>query len=193
MKKILCEKCNFEIRYDFFESHYKICDGRGPWRKRIKGYTEESYQKFIEGSRKGGKLKNSHSNKKNRIDDKRGGFRQGGGRGKKGWYKGFGCDSSWELAYVVYCLDNSIKIDRNTKGFEYEFEGEKHKYYPDFILNDGSYLEVKGYNSKQFEAKVGQFPFKLRVLYENEMKLYISYVEEKYGKDFVVKLYGTVC
>lgn len=32
---------------------------------------------------------------------KLGGLRVGSGRGKKGWYKGIHCDSSWELAFVV--------------------------------------------------------------------------------------------
>ena len=51
-----------------------------------------------------------------------GGYVQGSGRGKKGWYKGFFCDSSWELAYVVYCLDHKINITRNTKKTKYVWD-----------------------------------------------------------------------
>lgn len=31
-----------------------------------------------------------------------GGYRPGSGIGKQGWYKNYWCDSSWELAYVIY-------------------------------------------------------------------------------------------
>ena len=58
------------------------------------------------------------------------------------FYKGYWCDSSWELAYVIYNLEHNIKFERNKQGFEYEFENKKYKYYPDFILEDGTYVEV---------------------------------------------------
>lgn len=48
---------------------------------------------------------------------------------KYGWYKGHHCDSSWELAYLMYHLDNNISIERNNnKFFEYQFEGRVHKF-----------------------------------------------------------------
>lgn len=56
-----------------------------------------------------------------------GGYVEGSGRGKKGRYKGFYCDSSWELAYVMYCLDHNICIERNTAKFEYVFEEQTKK------------------------------------------------------------------
>jgi len=61
-----------------------------------------------------------------------GGRRHGSGRGKQGWYKGYWCDSSWELAWVIYSLDHNIKFVRYNGYFEYEFNGKIHKYYPDF-------------------------------------------------------------
>ena len=59
------------------------------------------------------------------------------------------------------------------------------KYYPDFKLDDGSYVEVKGYDSPQWKAKQEQFPHKLEIIGENEIKKYIDYAIEKYGKDFI--------
>ena len=44
-----------------------------------------------------------------------GGLRHGSGRGKKGWYKGYWCDSTWELAWVIYQLDNG-KVPVRNKG-----------------------------------------------------------------------------
>ena len=117
-----------------------------------------------------------------------GGFREKGGRGKLGWFKGFHCQSSWELAWVFYALENGIKFERNTQGFEYEFEGKKHKYYPDFILTDKSYVEVKGYNSKQWKAKQDQFQHTLEIIDRKKIKPYINYIVERHGKDFI-KLY----
>ena len=33
-KKVLCEKCSFEIQVNFYKNHFEKCDGRGPWRRR---------------------------------------------------------------------------------------------------------------------------------------------------------------
>ena len=56
-----------------------------------------------------------------------GGIKQGSVKNyKSGWYKGYWCDSSYELAFLIYCLDHEIKIERNREGFEYVFENKKH-------------------------------------------------------------------
>ena len=113
-----------------------------------------------------------------------GGLRSGSGRGKKGWYKGYYCDSTWELAYVIYNLEHGIPFSRNTKSFDYVFNGENKKYYPDFLLETGEYVEVKGYYTKQFSAKVSQFPkeFSLLIYDKSGIKPYLDYVVDKYGK-----------
>lgn len=112
-----------------------------------------------------------------------GGYRKGSGRGKHGWYKGYYCDSSWELAYVVYNLDHNISFIRNEELFPYEFNGEQHSYKPDFIEGD-TYVEIKGYNTEQWEAKRNQFQKPLKVLYKKDIELYLAYVEEKYGSNW---------
>lgn len=115
-----------------------------------------------------------------------GGLREGSGRGKKGWYKGYYCDSTWELAYVIYNLEHGIPFSRNTKSFDYVFNGERKKYYPDFLLETDEYVEVKGYYTKQFEAKIEQFPKELSlIIYDKTgIKPYLDYVINKYGKDY---------
>src|SRR6059036_3964323 len=35
-----------------------------------------------------------------------GGYERGSGRGKKGWYRGYSCDSTYKLVFVVYALDH---------------------------------------------------------------------------------------
>lgn len=115
-----------------------------------------------------------------------GGYRQQGGRGKQGWYKGYWCDSSWELAYVIYCLDHNIIIKRNHVGYEYIFEEKVFKYYPDFILQDGSFIEIKAFLDSKNKAKIEQFNYeKLQIIGKKEIKAYLDYVIEKYGENFI--------
>lgn len=116
-----------------------------------------------------------------------GGLREGSGRSKSGWYKGYYCGSSYELAWVIYNIDHKIKFERNYEGFDYIFEGEEHKYYPDFIQGD-VYYEIKGFKRKNDEAKFKYFPYKLKVLFKKDLKKVFKYVIKNYGKDFI-KLY----
>lgn len=118
-----------------------------------------------------------------------GGLRHGSGRGKKGWYKGYWCDSSWELAFVIYHLDHNIPFERNKKGFEYIFEDKVRKYYPDFIYDDGTYVEIKGYKTKQWEEKEKQFKEKLLLFTKKDLENILYYCELKYGN--ILNLYET--
>jgi hypothetical protein len=113
-----------------------------------------------------------------------GGVRKGSGRGKSGWYKGYWCDSSYELAWVIYHIDFNIDFERNSEGFEYFYNKEKHKFYPDFIKKE-IYYELKGYKTKEVEAKINQFPHKIVVLYEKDLKEIFNYVIKRYGKNFI--------
>ena len=159
--------------------------------ERIKNFSETIRKLYKDGKIKPSMLGRCHTEKtKKLISDarKKRGSIHGTGRGKHGWYKGYWCDSSWELAWVIYNLEHDIKFERNTEGFEYEWNGGKHKYYPDFIVEDGSYMEIKGYTTEQTKIKIASFKSRLVVLNKKEMKPYIDYAENKYGKDFI-KLY----
>jgi len=117
-----------------------------------------------------------------------GGIRKGSSRGKSGWYKGYWCDSSYELAYVIYNIDHNIVFERNLEGFEYEFKDKIRKFYPDFI-SEGSYVEIKNFRSEETDAKISQFPHQINIFYkEHVLEIFIPYVVLKYGKDFI-KLY----
>lgn len=111
------------------------------------------------------------------------------GKAKYGTYKNIHCDSSWELAFVIFHLDNSIPIKRNTEGFVYFYEGKEHLYYPDFIVKD-EYIEIKNYISDVFSEKQKHFPKdkKLIVISKKEIQFYLNFCKKKYGKDFT-KLY----
>ena len=116
-----------------------------------------------------------------------GGIRIGSGRSKSGWYKGVFCNSSYELAWVIFNLEHGFAFKRNTDGFDYEFEGKIHKYYPDFIIA-GVYYEIKGYEMPNDKFKWKSFPHKLEILFKNDLKEVLEYVKSKYGNDFI-KLY----
>ena len=177
--------------------------GKNPWNKGK--ITSDEQKKKISDALKNNPKVNGKANTVDKENLRRkaisdtmknnpnaGGYRKGSGRGKKGWYKGFWCDSSWELAFVIYNLEHDISFERNNERFEYCFNG-KHKYIPDFILQDGTYIEIKGRRSyvdldEKNKAKISSFSGKLKVLYEKDMKHYLEYVIGKYGKGFV-KLY----
>lgn len=109
------------------------------------------------------------------------------GNFKWGTYKGYYCDSSWELAYVMYNIDNDIQFDRNTSCFGYvDREGNSRKYFPDFIC-DGTFIEIKGYNSENVPLKIQSVidgGNKINVLYKKDIQPYLKYVKEKYGEEF---------
>lgn len=123
------------------------------------------------------------------IYDNAGGYRIGSGRGKQGRYKGIHCDSSWELAFLVYNMDHNIPIQRCTDPITYNFEGKSHKYYPDFNVN-GQLIEIKGYKTKQWEAKLSAAKNKIITLYIQDIQIYLQYVRNKYGKNWIQDLYN---
>lgn len=122
-----------------------------------------------------------------------GGKRHGSGRGKKGWYKGYYCDSTWELAWIIYQLDHNVKFERYTNWFPYEFNGESRKYYPDFIMEDGSFSEIKGYVNLEWQAKLDAFPKDkiLHVYYKDEMRPIFDYVVKTYGNEWMYMYDGS--
>ena len=134
--------------------------------------TEETRQKISATAKKNGKS---------------GGYRQGAGYKniKKGFYKGYWCDSSWELAFLIYCLEHNITIKRNTDKFPYYMENKLYYYLPDFIIGN-TYIEIKGRVDSKCKYKFEQFPDKqrLKIYYAKDMKYFLDYVYKKYGKNF---------
>jgi len=86
---------------------------------------------------------------------------------------------------VIWAKDNKKEIIRNKETFSYYFDGKDRKFLPDFVV-DGDLIEIKGYKSKQWEAKISQFPQerKIDVLYKKEMKPILEYAIEQHGETF---------
>jgi len=111
-----------------------------------------------------------------------GGYRRGSGIGKSGWYKGYWCDSTYELAWIIYQLEHNRPFKRNKQKYEYLFNGKTKKYIPDFF-QDGKLIEIKGYLTEQTKIKLKSVP-DLQVLFKKDLKKEFDYVVSKYGKDF---------
>jgi len=202
----VCPKCNNYIK-TCIEKHIKKCNGNGTRRMNYpKKFTKEQFSelaikrwkntdyrkkvieilkstdcrtKSVEKETERRKKLSEHAKKNNY-----GGYKKGSGRGKCGWYKGYWCDSSWELAWIIYNLDHNIKFERNYDKFEYFFNDKKLNYIPDFKIDD-NYIEIKGYYTKQFEEKVKQFSKNLKIYGKNEMIPFLKYSIDNYGKNFI--------
>lgn len=119
------------------------------------------------------------------MKGKTGGYRKEAGRGKMGWYKGYYCNSSWELAWVIFHLEHGLSFERNTDGFSYIFENKTLKFYPDFKLkNSNEFFEIKGWITNKDKEKIKQFRHPLKVFYKKDLGPIFEYVTKKYGKHF---------
>ena len=69
-------------------------------------------------------------------------------------YNGFKLKGTWELETAKWLDKNNIKWTNIIDGFEYDWNGSKHLYYPDFYLTEiDYYIEVKGYERERDRAK----------------------------------------
>lgn len=86
-------------------------------------------------------------------------------RCRKQTYKGSIFDGKWEVMLAMWFDEHSIAWIRNQLSFEYELEGKRRKYIPDFYLPDiECYVEVKGWRTEKDIAKWSQFQKSLIVL-----------------------------
>lgn len=127
------------------------------------------------------KISNSMKGNKNWM------FNKHHGNAKQGWYKNMHCDSTWELAFLVYYIEHNLNIKRCDKQFDFYWENKIHKYIPDFITDEGI-IEIKGRKSAKSLEKEKQFP-NIKVIDQNLIKPYLDYVVNKYGNEFWKYLY----
>lgn len=117
------------------------------------------------------------------IKPKHGGYREGSGLGKHGYYKSIKCDSTYELVFLIYCLDHNIPIKRCDKVFNYTIDNLNKKYFPDFEIND-TIIEIKGYHTDVVDVKtnsVRDAGHNIKVLYKSDMQSCFEYVFNKYN------------
>lgn len=120
---------------------------------------------------------------KNRSYENCGGYRINSNRSHHGYYKGIYCDSTFELAYLIYCLDHNIDIKRCDESFDYEYEGKNHKYHPDFVVN-GEIIEIKNYYREINDIKLNAVNKPIKILYYDDLIPIFDYVAQTYGKKY---------
>lgn len=119
-----------------------------------------------------------------------GGYREGSGRSKHGYYKGIYCGSTYELCWVVYNIDHQISFSR----FPGKLERDGVTYYPDFLLSDGkTIVETKGYEKQESvdkKTKVAEsFGYNVNVLRKDDLQYAFDYVTRKYETKKYFDLY----
>lgn len=117
-------------------------------------------------------------------------------------YENIKFDSSYEIAFYIWHRDNGFAISRCYDSFEYECNGKKHKYFPDFKIND-SYYEIKGEHlitpdgnhlidphkhcvTPETDAKMECIrKNKITIVKNSQIIFYIKYVKQKYGTNYI--------
>lgn len=120
-----------------------------------------------------------------------GGYREGSGRSLSGYWKNTYCASTYELAFLIWNLDNDIDVKKCTENFEYVYNGKKHLYYPDFVIDDVIY-EIKGFFRENDYYKieaVKSYGRKIVVLVLKDINHMINYVKKKYNTNNLVTVY----
>ena len=107
--------------------------------------------------------------------------------GKHGYFNGIYFMSTWELAYYIFSKEHNHKIARCNERFKYVWKDKYHYYTPDFI-EDGIFIEVKGWETELDKVKyetVGN----LKVIYYADIKPMIKFVQELYHVEDISSLY----
>lgn len=72
-------------------------------------------------------------------------------------------DSSDEIAYYIYNIDNKNNIVRGKAKFDYFVDGKIHSYFPDFYLpNLNQYVEIKGIQFFKYDPNIILPPYILK-------------------------------
>lgn len=92
-------------------------------------------------------------------------------RGMHHEYSGIDLHGSWELSYAKFLDQKNVRWQRCKERFPYTYENKVRYYTPDFYLPDSNeYVEIKGYETEKDRIKWSQFPGKLIILKEKDLK-----------------------
>lgn len=105
------------------------------------------------------------------------------GWGHQGWYRGIKCDSTYELAFIIWCLDHQIEVKRCKLRIPYFYHGNTHYYSPDFEINE-EIVEIKGYINERAQLKLDSATnqgYKITLIGQQKIKKYLEYIKKKYN------------
>lgn len=131
--------------------------GMTPWNK---GQTKETNDQVlqqsikIKGRRLGSFVSHSEETKLRIASTMRGNNNAKHRGDRQSYYKDIRMDSSWEVKVATYLDENNIKWKYGETIFNID---EKRSYRPDFELENGTFIEVKGYWRKENLAKFSDF------------------------------------
>ena len=92
------------------------------------------------------------------------------GRTKQVIVDGIKLQGQWEVDFYLWAKESGLDPQRPTTAFKYIWNGERW-YHPDFYIpSKNLYVEVKGYETDRDRAKWDQFPYKLIIIKEREIK-----------------------
>lgn len=176
-KNSLTHQNKLELDYNKHPCRCEICSTPLPYTKRgRKTCSQECMRQVLSNRSKA----NPHP----------GGYREGCGNRKKGRYNGIFCDSSWELAFLIYYLDKGKQVIRKIEPYLYvDTSDVVRRYYPDFIIDDTLY-EIKGIMNIDVYRKISavdNYPVKL--LTYSDIKPMIEYVQKTYKVKDISELY----
>lgn len=108
---------------------------------------------------------------------------------KKGKFDGILFDSTYELAFYIYCKDNNIQCIRNTEVcFPYIYEDKTHYYYPDFYIPQiNTYIELKGRKKDIDEIKIRsaiEHGAQIKLLKEDDLHEVFNFIKNKYNLQY---------
>lgn len=116
-----------------------------------------------------------------------GGYREGSGRSRHGYYKGIYSGSTYELVWIIYRLDHNLPVTR----FEGFLKEGRLKYFPDFII-DNTIIEIKGYHRDTVDIKkelAESKGYKVCILYKDDLAKEFEWVQSNYSYKHVHELY----
>ena len=92
------------------------------------------------------------------------------GRTKQIIIDGIKLQGQWEVDFYTWAKKQGLDPKRPNKAFKYVWNGERW-YHPDFYIDSiDTYIEVKGYETERDRAKWSQFPEKLCIIREQQIK-----------------------
>ena len=119
-----------------------------------------------------------------------GGYREGSGRSKSGYFRGIYCGSTYELCWVIHQLDKGIPFKR----FDGLLKKGDLKYFPDFLVGEKQIIEIKGYWTPAVDYKTEMaksLGYSVQVLYKEDLKEAFEHVEKKHGTKKFHTLYDS--
>ena len=206
---MICEKCEIEIDGTYGSGRFcsrSCANNRGPRSEECKHNISNKLKGTIPWNKNKVLIKNEcrecptcetqfvvkTSSKKiyctGKCNPNWGGYRDGSGRAKSGYYKGIYCGSTYELAWVIYQIDHNQPFKR----FDGAIIGKDIKYIPDFIVGN-TIIEIKGYEDEESVSRKTKLAesngYFVKVLRKEDLINEFNWVKENYSYKTLYELY----